>query len=98
MCVWVAQLVKRAVLSSGHDLAVREFESHVGPCAVSLEPGAYFRFWVSSLSLPFPSSHSISVSLKSKQRLEKKRVLVDPHPPQHLVFPVFWILAILIDV
>ena len=35
---------------SGHDLAVREFEPHVGLCADSSEPGACFGF-ILSLSL-----------------------------------------------
>ena len=38
--------------SSGHDLAVQEFEPRVGLCADSSEPGACFGSWV-SLSL-FP--------------------------------------------
>ena len=52
---WVAQSVKRPALdfSSGHDLTVRGFESHVGLCPGSTEPA-----WDSvspSLSLcPFP--------------------------------------------
>ena len=29
-------------LGSGHDLMVREFEPHVGLCADSSEPAAYF--------------------------------------------------------
>ena len=47
---WVAQSVERLTLGSGHDLAVSEFESRVGVCADSSEPGACFRFCV-SLSL-----------------------------------------------
>ena len=48
---------------SGHDLTVREFEPHVGFCADSSEPGAYFGFCVSPLSTPPPL---ISVSLNNK--------------------------------
>ena len=47
---------------SGHDLAVREFEPHVGLCADSSEPGACFRFCV-SLSLTLPV-HALSLSQK----------------------------------
>ena len=37
---WVARSVKRQTLgfSSGHDLMVHEFESHIGLCTDSLEP------------------------------------------------------------
>ena len=53
--------------SSGHDLAVREFEPHVGLCADSSEPEACFGFWVSlSLSLCLTHSHSVCLSLKNK--------------------------------
>ena len=51
--------------SSGHNLAVRGFESCVGLCADSSEPGACLRFCVSlslSLSLSAPPG-SLSVSL-----------------------------------
>ena len=40
--------------SSGHDLAVREFEPHIGLWADSSEPGACFKFYV-TLSLSAPS-------------------------------------------
>ena len=55
--------------SSGHDLLVCEFESHVGLCAASSEPGGCFRFCV-SLSLSVPPPHSCSVSHKHKQALK----------------------------
>ena len=51
------QSVKHPTLgsSSGHDLTVCEFESLVGLCADSSEPGACFRFCVFlSLSAPSP--------------------------------------------
>ena len=52
---------------SGHDLIVREFEAHVGLCADSLGPGAWFGSCVSlPLSLPLAHLHSVSVSLKNK--------------------------------
>ena len=37
---WLAQLVKQLTFDfgSGHDLTVREFETHFGLCAVSKEP------------------------------------------------------------
>ena len=60
---WVAQSVKRP--TSGHDLAVREFEPHVGLCADRSEPGACFRFCV-SLSLTLPRSCFVSLCLKNK--------------------------------
>ena len=56
---------------SGHDLMIREFESHVGLCADSKEPA-----WDSlSLSLPlFCSACARSLSLSQRQmfKLEKK--------------------------
>ena len=56
---WVAQLVKH--FGSGHDLAVDEFESRIGLCADSSEPGACFGFCGSlSLSLPLPCSCCVS--------------------------------------
>ena len=52
-----------ADFGSVHDLAVCEFEPHMGVCADSLEPGACFTFCVSlSLSLLLPHSCSVSVS------------------------------------
>ena len=60
---WVAQSVEWPTLDfgSGHDLTVCEFEPHVGLCADSIEPA-----WdpLSSLSLPFPSSFSLSLKNK----------------------------------
>ena len=55
-----------ADFGSGHDLAVRKFEPHVGLWADSSEPGARFRFCV-SLSLPLPCSCSVSVSEINKR-------------------------------
>ena len=53
--------------SSGHDLAVCEFETRLGLCADSSEPEAYFRFCVSLfLPLPLACSHSVFVSLSQK--------------------------------
>ena len=40
--------------SSGHDLMVHEFESCIGLCADSSEPGACFRFCVSLSLFPYP--------------------------------------------
>ena len=60
---WVAQSGKR--LTSGHDLAVREFEPRVRFCADSSERGACFGFCV-SLSPPRPSAHILSPSLSQK--------------------------------
>ena len=47
--------------SSGHDLTVCEFESRVGLCADSSEPGARFRFCVSLPLCPSPT-HALSLS------------------------------------
>ena len=61
---WVAQSVV-SDFGLGHDLTVCEFEPHVGLCADSLEPGAYFRFCV-SLSLTLPRSCSVFLGLRNK--------------------------------
>ena len=64
---WVAQLVKHLILgfSSGHDLTtVCEIEPQVAFCAGSTEPA-----WDSLsllLSVPFPQSLFLSLSLKNK--------------------------------
>ena len=50
--------------SSGHDLAVRGFESRVGLCADGSEPGACFKFCVSLSLCPSPA-HTLSISLKN---------------------------------
>ena len=66
---WVAQSVKCSTFdfSSGHDLAVCEFEPCIGLCAHPLEPGGCFRFYVSlSLSLSLSLSASPRLSLKNK--------------------------------
>ena len=61
-----------ADFSSGHDLPVHGFGPH--RCADSSEPGACLRFCV-SLSFSTELSHSLSVSLKNKQKtLIKKRL------------------------
>ena len=46
---------------SGHDLTARGFESHIGLCADSSEPGACIGF-CASLSLPLPGTLSLSKS------------------------------------
>ena len=58
----MAPLVERLTLGfgSGHELAVCEFEFHVGLCADGVEPA-----WDSlPLSLPLPCWLSLSLSLK----------------------------------
>ena len=45
-------LVKVSDFGSGHDLTVREFETHVGLCADTLEPGAAKNSVSPSLSAP----------------------------------------------
>ena len=52
--------------SSGHDLAVCEFEPRVGPWADGSEPGACFRFCL-PLSLCPSLPCTLSFSLKNKQ-------------------------------
>ena len=56
----MAQSVKRPT-SSGHDLTVREFEPHVGPCADSSEPASDS---VSPLLSAFPPAHALSFNNK----------------------------------
>ena len=61
---------------SGRDLAVREFEPHVGLCADSSGPGACLGFRVShSLcpSLGCVCACSLSLSLRNKNKLKKKK-------------------------
>ena len=60
---WLSQLNVWLRLCSGHDLAVHEFEPHVGLCADSLEPGACFGFCVSLSLCPSPDC-TLSVSQK----------------------------------
>ena len=62
---WVAQSVKGAILRSGHDLTIREFEPHVGLCADSSEPGACFRFSASPTLCPSLLTLCLSLSLST---------------------------------
>ena len=55
-------------VSSGHDLTVHEFEPLVGLGADSSEPGACFRFRVSSLSAPPLLTFCLSFSLSLKNK------------------------------
>ena len=55
--------LSRLSIGSGHDLAVREFEPHVGLCDDSSEPGACLRF---CLSAPPPLVLCFSLSVKNK--------------------------------
>ena len=60
--------------SSGHDLAVREFEPRVRLWADGSEPGACFVFCVSLSLCPSPA-HTLSLCLslsKNKEMLKKK--------------------------
>ena len=51
---------KASDFGSGHDFTVREFQPHVGLCADSSEPRAYFGFCV----CPFSLTLRVSLSLK----------------------------------
>ena len=53
-----------ADFGSAHDLAVREFEPHIGLCADGSEPAACFTFC--SLPLSAPPLLILSLSLKNK--------------------------------
>ena len=68
--VWVSNF------SLGHDLAVCEFEPHVGLCADSSEPA--WDFVSPSLSLPLPTcAHSCTLSLSlSKKIINIKKFLI----------------------
>ena len=59
-------------LGSGHDLAVRGFEPHIGLCADSSEPRTCFRF-CDSLSLSAPPTPALCLSLKKKHKTNKKK-------------------------
>ena len=56
-----------ADFSSGHDQEVSEFESHVGLCADSSEPGACLDSVSPSLSVPPPLMLCLSLPLKNKE-------------------------------
>ena len=64
---WVARLGERLTLgfSSGHDLTICEFELHLEPCAVRVEP-----VWDSlSLSLPLPCLGSLSLKINTLKNM-----------------------------
>ena len=67
--------------SSGHDLAVREFEPRVGLWADGSEPGACFGFCVSFSLCPSPArALSVCLSLSKinvKKKIEKKKNLLE---------------------
>ena len=69
---WPCRLNVRFDFVSGHDLTVREFEPHIGPCADISEPGACLGFSV-PLSLSFLLSFMHTLSQKqNKQKTLKK--------------------------
>ena len=70
---WVAKSVKRPTLAQVMISQVHEFEPHVGLCADSSEPEAYFRFCVSLSLLPSPAL-SLSLSLKNKHLKKCKQI------------------------
>ena len=73
---------KASDFGSGHDLAVREFEPHVGLCADSSEPGACFGFCI-SLSLCSSPVHALALSLSktNKHFFKNGRKEGDPNSP-----------------
>ena len=66
---WRSRLSVR--LQPGHDLAVREFEPRVGPCADSSGPGARFGFRV-SLSLSAPPLLTLCLSNINKRYMNRE--------------------------
>ena len=62
---WGAQSIKRPISAQVTISTVCGFEPHVGLCADSSEPGAYFTFCVSLSLYPSPT-HAPSVSLSQK--------------------------------
>ena len=71
LCAWVAQSVQHPTLDlgSGHDLMISEIESHVGLCAVSVDPA-----WDSllpSLSLSLTDLLSLFLSLCVSLKINK---------------------------
>ena len=71
----MAQAVKRPTpgLSSGHDLAVGEFEPQIWLGVDSSEPGACFRFCVSPSLYPAPTHAPTLFLAKIKITLKKKK-------------------------
>ena len=63
---WLSRLGGQLRLRS--DLMVPDFETHVGLCADSSEPGACFRICDPPSLCPLPSSCSVSVSQKINKR------------------------------
>ena len=57
--------------SSGHDLAVCEFEPCVGLCADGSEPGACFGFCVSLSLSAYPPAHTLGLSLSLKNKINR---------------------------
>ena len=68
---WVAQSVKVSDFSSGHDLTVCEFESHVGLSAVNSEPTS--DPLSPSLSTPSLLSFALCISL-SRINIKKQQI------------------------
>ena len=64
-----------SAFSSGHDLVVHEFESRVGLCADSSEPGAWSLLRILCLLLCLSPTHDLSLSLslsKNKRTLGRR--------------------------
>ena len=66
--------------SSGRDLAVDEFEPHVGLCADGSEPGACLGFCVSLSLCPSPThARSLSLSLSLSLFLSLSQLKINKH-------------------
>ena len=71
LTVWLWSLCTQSLHKTGHDLTVCEFETHMGLCADSPEPGACFKFYVSFSLCPSPA-HALFLSLSLKKEKIKK--------------------------
>ena len=68
---WLSQLSN---FSSGHNLTVLGFETHIGLCADSSEPGICFRFCVCLSLCPYPACARVGTRSLSKRKKKKKEL------------------------